>query len=148
MGSDKGLLDYHGVSQRDYLYKLLEEVFLSKNNKVYLSIGKEQELTQNTIVDAFVDLGPFGGICSAFQKDPNSAWLVIATDLPFVDKSVIELLVKHRNPSKIATTLKGKNQRISRAFNYYLGTKSVSCFIELFIARLFVSEKSTHKFGC
>jgi len=111
MGSDKSLLKYHGVSQRDYLYKLLKEVFLSKNkNDVYLSVRKEQELAQNTIIDAFADLGPFGGICSAFQKDPNSAWLVVATDLPFVDKNVIELLLKHRNPSKIATTLKGKNK--------------------------------------
>lgn len=113
MGSDKGLLEYHGVSQRDYLYELVGALILSKeknNIEVYVSVRDDQEVSGNTIIDTFKDLGPFGGICSAFQKDPNSAWLVVATDLPFVDKSVIELLLKHRNPSKIATTLKGKNK--------------------------------------
>lgn len=63
------------------------------------------------IPDAFINLGPFGGICSAFQKDPNSAWLVLATDVPFVNTEIIQLLLKKRNPSKVATALKGKNKK-------------------------------------
>jgi len=55
-------------------------------------------------------LGPFGAICSAFQENPNVAWLVMATDLPFVTSDVINLLLKHRNSSKVATTIKGKNK--------------------------------------
>ena len=53
-------------------------------------------------------MGPFGGICSAFQKDPNTAWLVIATDLPFINEEVIQLLLQKRNPSKVATAIRGK----------------------------------------
>ena len=52
----------------------------------------------NEIHDTFLNLGPFGGICSAFQKDPNSALLVLATDLPFVSKNLIRRLLKKRNP--------------------------------------------------
>jgi len=34
--------------------------------------------------------------------------LVLATDLPFVNDEVIKLLLNHRNPSKAATSIKGK----------------------------------------
>ena len=57
-----------------------------------------------------MNLGPFGGICSAFQKDPNSAWFVLATDLPFVNDELIKWLLQKRNPSKVATAIKGKNK--------------------------------------
>jgi len=63
------------------------------------------------IPDAFINLGPFGGICSAFQKDPNSAWFVLATDVPFVNTEIIQLLLQKRNPSKVATAVKGKNKK-------------------------------------
>lgn len=110
MGSDKSSLSYHGKSQKDFLVDLLSEKFTNQSG-VYLSTRQEQDVDGNTIADTFKDLGPFGGICSAFQKDPNSAWFVIATDLPFIDKSVIDLLLKNRNSSKIATTLKGKGKQ-------------------------------------
>ena len=114
MGTDKGLLEYHGISQRDFLVDLLSKKFPFKNENqkgVYLSTRENQEVEGSVIEDTFKDLGPFGGICSAFQKDPNSAWFVIATDLPFIDTSIIELLLKNRNPSKMATTLKGKGKQ-------------------------------------
>ena len=62
------------------------------------------------ISDTFLNFGPFGGICSAFQKDPNTAWLVLATDVPFVNDELIKLLLEKRNPSKVATTIKGKGK--------------------------------------
>lgn len=114
MGSDKGLLEYHGQAQREYLYKLLGDLFppVDEGQKgVYTSVRQHQDVSGNVIVDKFKDLGPFGGICSAFQENPNTAWFVIATDVPFVDEDVIQLLLKHRNQSKIATTLKGKNKQ-------------------------------------
>ena len=114
MGTDKGLLEYHGVSQRDYLYEQLSSIFLPNHDDkgVYISVREQQEIEKkNTISDKFVDLGSFGAICSAFQENPNSAWFVIATDVPFVDKSLIRLLLEKRNPKKIATALKGKNKQ-------------------------------------
>lgn len=114
MGADKGLLEYHGVSQRDYLYEQLSSIFLPyhDNKGVYISVKEGQEIgNTNTISDKFIGLGPFGAICSAFQENPNSAFFVIATDVPFVDKGLIRLLLDSRNPKKIATALKGKNKQ-------------------------------------
>jgi len=108
MGTDKGLLDYFGKSHRNYSVDLLEKL----NLKTFLSVRKEQNVGDTeTIEDVFLDLGPFGAICSAFQTDPNSAWLVLATDLPFVDEAIIEQLLEKRDPSKIATAIKGKNKQ-------------------------------------
>jgi molybdopterin-guanine dinucleotide biosynthesis protein A len=75
-------------------------------------VREEQEIEfKNKITDKFVGLGPFGALCSAFQENPDVAWLVIATDLPFVNDVVIQQLLKHRNPSKAATTIKGKDKQ-------------------------------------
>ncbi len=108
MGTDKGLLEYHGKSQRNFAIEMLEKM----NFKTFLSVRKEQEINDTaTVEDVFLGLGPFGAICSAFQSDPNKAWLVLATDLPFVDEKVIELLLEKRDPSKIATAIKGKDKQ-------------------------------------
>lgn len=107
MGSDKSLLQYYGIAQRDYLIKLLSTIV---NGSVYVSSRKEQDADfENIITDTFIGLGPLGGICSAFMQHPNNAFLVVATDLPFVNKETLELLISKRNPSKIATTFIGKN---------------------------------------
>ncbi|QXP73065.1 NTP transferase domain-containing protein [Tenacibaculum sp. HL-MS23] len=105
MGTDKSELDYYGKPQKEYTKELLENNALETFYSVQLPSKKPAE-----IHDTFLNLGPFGGICSAFQKDPNSAWLVVATDLPFVNDELIQLLLQKRNPSKIATAIKGKSK--------------------------------------
>lgn len=108
MGKDKGKLNFYGKSQRDVAIDLL----VGNNMKTYLSVREDQEVSiGNKITDKFIGLGPYGAICSAFQENPDVAWLVIATDLPFLTNKVIQLLLKHRNPSKIATTIKGKGKQ-------------------------------------
>jgi molybdenum cofactor guanylyltransferase len=108
MGQDKGALQFYGKNQRDVAIELLEKNLL----KTFLSVREEQEIEiENKITDKFVGLGPFGALCSAFQENPDVAWLVIATDLPFVNDVVIQQLLKHRNPSKAATTIKGKDKQ-------------------------------------
>ena len=108
MGKDKGALNFHGKSQREHAIELLERHHL----KTYLSVREEQDIeAENIINDKFIGLGPFGAICTAFQKDPNSAWLVLATDLPFVNDELVSTLLKHRNPSKAATTIRGKGKQ-------------------------------------
>lgn len=107
MGSDKSLLNYHGTAQRDFLNSLLKKTL---NTDVYLSSRKEQNtVTEHVISDSFIGLGPLGGICSAFMQFPNNAFLVVATDLPFIDESVLIKLINKRNPSKIATAFIGTN---------------------------------------
>jgi molybdopterin-guanine dinucleotide biosynthesis protein A len=125
MGQDKSELNYFGKPQKRFVKKLLEnnnlETFYSvrdfstalemTNNSSNVTLSEvERSQNSNEIADKFLNLGPFGGICSAFQKDPNAAWFVLATDVPFVNDEIIQLLLKHRNPSKVATAIKGKNK--------------------------------------
>ena len=104
MGKDKGLIEYHGVPQREYLYHLLdnftENTFIScRPDQAPEFDGKFQ-----VIQDSISGLGPFGAILSAFREYPNQAWIVVACDLPLVSESTIMELIEGRNPSKIATT--------------------------------------------
>ncbi len=103
MQQDKGLLRYHQMPQRDYVCQLLEragcsEVKLSCRPDQVEEIGEEIALP-----DRFLGLGPFGGILSAFQYDPNAAWLVVACDLPFLTGQSLQILLEKRNPSVNAT---------------------------------------------
>ena len=108
MGEDKGTLKFYGKDQRDVAIDLLRKNHLS----TFLSVRSEQNLQREDLIeDVFLGLGPFGAICSAFQKDPDTAWLVLATDLPFVTDDLIKLLLKKRNPSKAATTIKGAGKQ-------------------------------------
>ncbi|MGB1042549.1 MAG: NTP transferase domain-containing protein [Tenacibaculum sp.] len=105
MGTDKSELNYFEKPQKKHAKELLTSNNLETFYSVQINSGKSNE-----IHDTFLNLGPFGGICSAFQKNPNSAWLVLATDLPFVTNDLIKLLLQKRNPSKIATAIKGKSK--------------------------------------
>jgi molybdopterin-guanine dinucleotide biosynthesis protein A len=120
MGQDKSELNYFGKPQKQVAKELLE----NNNLETYYSVRSfhqaqgnnertnviSSEVEKSQIPDTFYNLGPFGGICSAFQKNPNTAWFVLATDVPFVNDEVIQLLLKHRNPSKTATAIKGKSK--------------------------------------
>ncbi|MCG1034869.1 NTP transferase domain-containing protein [Polaribacter sargassicola] len=124
MGTDKAELNYFGKPQKEIAKEWLEnnnlETFYSvrsfdsaqddNQNLNVISSAVEKSQKAQEISDVFFNLGPFGGICSAFQKDPNAAWLVLATDVPFVNEEIIQQLLKSRNPSKTATAIKGKNK--------------------------------------
>ncbi|NER18757.1 NTP transferase domain-containing protein [Spongiivirga citrea] len=98
MGVDKLTMDYHGTSQLNYLNELLRPVC----EQVFVSLAHDQEI-ENTISDTFMGLGPYGGILSAFQKDPNSAWFSVPCDVPLLDKKTVNTLVSKRDTSKVAT---------------------------------------------
>lgn len=103
MGQDKGLLSYHGLPQREHLYRLMEKLGMQP----FLS-GRPDQMEQMPegfafLPDSFLDLGPYGAILSAFRQAPDRAWLVVACDLPFVDESALQHLIRQRDPSAVAT---------------------------------------------
>lgn len=106
MGEDKGLIQWHGIPQRNYTSQLLEQFC----NEVFISCRQEQvtEIGQSfqTIKDNVDGKGPIVGILSAFKKYPDVAWLVIACDLPLIDSEAIDHLIVHRDTNAIATTYK------------------------------------------
>jgi len=103
MGSDKALLEFHGKPQIEYIFELLQkycgEVFLSKrqNQVIYGNIPYINDIGE------FIDQGPLGGILSAMTSLPQSSWLVLACDLPFVNDETIQSLINQRDGQKIAT---------------------------------------------
>ncbi len=101
MGQDKGLIEYHGLPQREFLADQLQGVC----DEVFYSIRPDQDADLNgpVIKDSFTGLGPFGAIVSAFREYPNAAWLVVACDLPLLDKAGLQHLAQKRNTSKLAT---------------------------------------------
>ncbi len=102
MQRDKTLIEYHGVQQRKHMFDLLS----SYVDTAYYSVRPDQSGDfegENIIEDRFMGLGPYGAILSAMMENPNAAWLVTAADQPFLNDTVIERLVKERNPSKAAT---------------------------------------------
>lgn len=104
MGKDKGLIKYHGIPQRDYMYNLLNEVC----DETFVSIRKDQvdEIPKNfkAIVDEDLYKGPYNGILTAHHQFPNVAWLVLACDLPLIDVTSLKELMASRNSTKLATT--------------------------------------------
>ena len=98
MGTDKSLLKYHGMSQREYLFSLLSKFC----KEVYFSSREEQGLSENVIIDTRA-ISPISGILSAFEYNSQTAWLVLACDMPLVSEEPLELLISHRNKEKIAT---------------------------------------------
>lgn len=103
MGKDKGLIKYHGVPQREYLYDLLSQVC----EATFISVREEQEAELPKEMNAIVDLneyrGPYNGLLSAHKKYPDAAWLVLACDLPLMDLDALRELISQRNSTKQAT---------------------------------------------
>jgi len=104
MGRDKGKINYHGKPQREHAFDLLSTCC----EQTFLSCRPDQSADPDLfgmplIFDSFLGLGPFGAIASAFRENPNTAWLVVACDLPLLDKETLDYLIEQRDPSKIAT---------------------------------------------
>ena len=109
MKKDKGSLDYFGKAQGHHVYDLLNEVC----DKTYISLREEQSdlsylngLEDHCLSDRFLNMGPLGGLLTAFQKHPEASWLVLACDLPYISKENLESLIKGRNYFKKATCFK------------------------------------------
>lgn len=107
MGVDKGAIKWYDKEQRYYVADLLKQhcadVFISCRD------ARQQEEIEpgyQTLPDTFTDLGPYGAILSAFREQPDSAWLVVACDMPLLDDETLGHLIVTRDTSAIATTYK------------------------------------------
>ena len=106
MQTDKGALQYHGLDQRQHTAALLAEFCPDVRVSVRPDQADDLPAGLTALPDTFLGLGPLGGLLSAFQADPNAAWLVLACDLPFLTRATLEFLVTNRQPARAATALK------------------------------------------
>jgi molybdopterin-guanine dinucleotide biosynthesis protein A len=108
MGHDKGLLAYQGEPQARRAWRLL----VAACGDAYVSVRAAQAAlpTYAELPLIFDDenesLGPAAGLMAAWRRRPDVAWLVLATDLPFVDADLLATLVEHREPERLATALR------------------------------------------
>ncbi|MEO0570396.1 MAG: NTP transferase domain-containing protein [Bacteroidota bacterium] len=145
MGSDKGLIPYHGKPQRDYLFELASKFC----DSVFYSAREDQldSFADNApvIVDRNQYGGPFNGILSAHSEYPNVAWLILACDLPLLDHNGLSELVHNRNATKYATAFSSKDSGLPepliaiwepkalKASKNYLETAKSSCLRKFLI---------------
>lgn len=103
MQEDKSKIAYHGMPQWQYLVTLLQP-FLEE---VYLSCRPEQQADFSypyLIPDNVPYGGPSAGLLSAHLLQPQTAWLVLACDLPLISRQSLELLLQSRDANKAATS--------------------------------------------
>lgn len=101
MGSDKGLLNVHGETMREYMLGQLRTVCA----RAYTSCRLEQQVPSwmSPIIDESFTSGPLNGLLSAFHYNPRCAWLAVAVDMPYVDANVLHSLIRQRDPKAMAT---------------------------------------------
>lgn len=103
MGVDKAFIKWHGIEQCYYLADLLKEFC----DEIFISCREEQQNDFNTscklLTDKHSDIGPVSGILAAFEAHPDKAWLILACDMPLLDKKIIGELISKRDITKTAT---------------------------------------------
>jgi molybdenum cofactor guanylyltransferase len=109
MRSDKAALTYQGQTQLDRAFALVSQ--FCESTFVSVRAGQEKDSTRSKfpqIVDQG-GVGPIAGIRAALATHPDTAWLVVACDLPFLDAATLTFLREHRDPSRIATAFKSSH---------------------------------------
>jgi molybdenum cofactor guanylyltransferase len=108
MGRDKAEVAYHGMPQARWAYALLEQVC----ERVLVSVASDKPAGRNAfaglpvVPDRTQGVGPAAGLRAAWDRESAAAWLVLATDLPRVDRSLLDVLIAGRDPSVLATAFR------------------------------------------
>lgn len=103
MGSDKGLVDFKGKPMISYVLEALKEtklpVKIIANNPEYEKFGLR------VFSDVVKDLGPIGGLLTAFSNTEAEVVLLLSCDMPFLNATVLNQLVRAANKDYIAAAL-------------------------------------------
>ncbi|MBS1772377.1 MAG: NTP transferase domain-containing protein [Bacteroidetes bacterium] len=112
MGEDKSQIKWHEKEQLYYVADLLNSIC----DDVCISCREEQATSIDTfyqvLTDKYEGKGPFGAILSAFTHQHDCAWLVVACDLPLLDKETLQYLIANRDTSYIATTFESPHDSL------------------------------------
>jgi molybdenum cofactor guanylyltransferase len=104
MGTDKSMIEHHGIPQWKYLAMCMEDVGMKVNLSCRAEQAEQYQRDGLTIIaDRINGAGPLGGIVSAFMRNAHTAYLTVACDMPNIDSKAMIELVQHRNPTKFAT---------------------------------------------
>ncbi|WP_269539524.1 NTP transferase domain-containing protein [Cerasicoccus fimbriatus] len=101
LGRDKATLVFKGQLQLDRSIGVLKRYC----EKVFISVREDQAYTvgADPIIDRMGEIGPLGGILSAFFYHRDKDWLVLGVDMPFINVFTVKELIAARDPDKLAT---------------------------------------------
>ena len=110
MRADKAALAYQGQTQLERAMGLLEALL----PRAFVSVRPDQaedplRARFARIVDRQADIGPIAGVLAAQAEHPQAAWLVLACDLPLLDRASLEHLVRARDPARLATAYRSSH---------------------------------------
>lgn len=109
MGRDKATLVYRDKPQ----VEVARELLVGLCCRVYISCRPDQtSLPGPLLPDRYDNIGPLAGILTAMDTHPAVAWLILACDLPFLNRATLEHLVARRDATKPATAFRGRIDRL------------------------------------
>ena len=110
MGQDKAALQVAGRTQLERAMALLAP----RVTRSFVSVRSDQRDDParrgfEQIADTRASLGPVAGILAALERFPDSAWLVLACDLPLLNAATLDLLLRKRAPRRLATAFRSSH---------------------------------------
>ena len=113
MGQDKAALRVSGRTQLEHALALLAPHVA----RAFVSVRADQRADPlragfEQIEDGRAGLGPIAGILAAQERYPDSAWLVLACDLPLLDAATLEFLLRARAPERLATAYRSSHDHL------------------------------------
>jgi molybdopterin-guanine dinucleotide biosynthesis protein A len=113
MGQRKADLVYRpdGKTEAERMAEICNDLL---PGSVHISVADSDQSPMKgfpNLPDRFPDLGPAGAIATAFLTDPNAAWLVVACDLPLLEKKQLAELIEARSSGRLATAYQLASQR-------------------------------------
>lgn len=105
MGRDKAGILIEGSTLLERTAALLDGCVMSVSVSVRADQADDELRRQYPLLlDSGSGLGPANGLRAAHLSDPAAAWLVLACDMPGLDREAIEALVAARDPARAATS--------------------------------------------
>ena len=104
MGSDKAALLVDGRTLLTRSVELLKSLTIHVHVAVRAEQADDQLRRQfDLLFDAVPAQGPAAALVAAWLHDPDAAWLVLACDMPALERNALEALVSGRDPSRGGT---------------------------------------------
>ena len=110
MGQDKHSLNY----RKGKAWMALKNRMTPWFSNIHFSINPHQTaefLNESYIVDHFEEIGPIGGIASAFSEFGSDSIVFLACDMPLINIAVIDRLIREHDKNGIATCAKSKSKK-------------------------------------
>ena len=93
MGEDKGLMLFEGKAMIQHIIAvvkpLVNDIIIIANNSTYEQFGYP------VYEDLIKEKGPLAGIYTGLKKSTTAKNLILSCDVPFVNESILDLLIKN-----------------------------------------------------